>query len=168
MNNNIDHPNAPAAKQISAQRLMQIKAEIAKLKQKVEHRGGVKLALVDRLERYSDKLKTNLASFAETDFIKNLLLQMLKDLDTREEVLDTGFFFFFKKNLLVQALSFGGRFFSLKTTYSPPPLFFRTALSTTEAELADHTAKLVNYEKELVEHFFLFPSQQPSIRDLTH
>ena len=93
MNNNIDHPNAPAAKQISAQRLMQIKAEIAKLKQKVEHGGGVKLALVDRLERYSNKLKTNLASFAETDFIKNLLLQMLKDLDMREEVLDTGFFF---------------------------------------------------------------------------
>jgi hypothetical protein len=51
------------------------------------------LALVDRLERYSNKLKTNLASFAETDFIKNLLLQMLKDLDMREEVLDTGFFF---------------------------------------------------------------------------
>ena len=36
MNNNIDHPNAPAAKQISAQRLLQIKAEIAKLKQKVD------------------------------------------------------------------------------------------------------------------------------------
>jgi hypothetical protein len=110
MNNNIDHPNAPAAKQISAQRLMQIKAEIAKLKQKVEHGGGVKLALVDRLERYSNKLKTNLASFAETDFIKNLLLQMLKDLDTREEVLDTGFFFL-EKNVLVQALSNGADFF---------------------------------------------------------
>jgi hypothetical protein len=167
MNNNIDHPNAPAAKQISAQRLMQIKAEIAKLKQKVEHRGGVKLALVDRLERYSNKLKTNLASFAETDFIKNLLLQMLKDLDTREEVLDTGFFFFTNKPSCASTIDRGG-FFSLKTTYSPPPLFFRTALSTTEAELADHKAKLVNYEKELVEHFFLFFSQKPSIRDLTH
>ena len=60
MNTNIDHPNAPAAKQISAQRLMQIKAEIAKLKQKVEHGGGVQLALVDRLERYSNSVKRDL------------------------------------------------------------------------------------------------------------
>jgi len=115
MNPDIEHPNAPPAeKQISHQRLMQVKAEIAKLRNKAQAGDGVKLAMVNKLEAYSNKLQTKLASFAETDFIKNLLLQMLKDLDTREEVIDS-------------------------------------ALSDTETELASHKAKLVEYEKELVD-----------------
>jgi len=97
----------------------------------------------------------------------------------REEVLDTGFFFkktkpvfasnhrFVLRNktrtaLSTEALSTTRRFFSCFVLfYLFSIFFFRTALSTTEAELADHKAKLVNYEKELVEHFFL--SQKSSI-----
>ena len=100
--------------------------------------------------RYSNTLKTNLASFAETDYIKNLLLQMLNDLDTREEVLDTGFFFGITKSRT--ALSTTRAVFFCSLTF--PPFLLRTALSTTEAELADHKVKLVNYEKELVDLFF--------------
>jgi len=83
MNPNIDHPNAPAeAKEPSPAKLALIKKEIAKLKARAANGDGVKLALVNKLE-------SKLASFAETDFIKDLLLQMLKDLDTREEVLES-------------------------------------------------------------------------------
>jgi len=81
MNPDIEHPNAPAAKAPSPQKLKLIKAEIAKLKASAAQGHGVKLAMVNKLE-------SKLASFAETDYIKELLLQMLKDLDTREEVID--------------------------------------------------------------------------------
>jgi len=83
MNPDIDHPNAPlqAKAPIPHAKLLQIKAEIKKLKQKAMLGDGVKLALVNKLE-------SKLASFAETDYVKNLLEQMLKDLELREEVLD--------------------------------------------------------------------------------
>jgi hypothetical protein len=82
MNPDIDHPNAPAAAKapLPPAKLAQIKAEIKKLKEKAMMGDGVKLALVNKLE-------SKLASFAETDFVKNLLEQMLKDLELREEVL---------------------------------------------------------------------------------
>ena len=81
-NENIDHPNA-VEKQPSPAKLKQIKAEIAKLKQRAAAGdGGIKLAMINKLE-------TKLASFAESDYVKELLLQMLKDLALREEVLES-------------------------------------------------------------------------------
>jgi len=83
MNPDIEHPNAPLAAKAppSHAKLLQIKAEIKKLKEKAEIGDGVKLAMVNKLE-------SKLASFAETDYVKDLLEQMLKDLALREEVLD--------------------------------------------------------------------------------
>jgi len=86
----IDHPNAeepPAAAEekavVSKAKLAQVKKEIAKLKTRVAAGdSGIKLAMINKLE-------SKLASFAETDFIKNLLMQMLKELDMRDEVLDS-------------------------------------------------------------------------------
>jgi hypothetical protein len=81
-NENIDHPNA-VTKQPSPAKLKQIKAEIAKLKQRAAAGdGGIKLAMINKLE-------TKLASFAESDYVKDLLTQMLKDLALREEVLES-------------------------------------------------------------------------------
>lgn len=81
-NENIDHPNA-VEKQPSPAKLKQIKAEIAKLKQRAAAGdAGIKLAMINKLE-------SKLASFAESDYVKELLLQMLKDLALREEVLES-------------------------------------------------------------------------------
>ena len=43
---------------------------------------GIKLAMINKLE-------SKLASFAESDYVKDLLTQMLKDLALREEVLES-------------------------------------------------------------------------------
>lgn len=59
-------------------------------------------------------LQSKLANFAESDEVKKLLTSMLKDLDQREEIMDT-------------------------------------ALAETLTELTAHKAKLVDYEKQVVD-----------------
>merc|ERR1711906_52425 len=44
---------------------------------------------IDHPNAVINKLETKLASFAESDYVKELLLQMLKDLALREEVLES-------------------------------------------------------------------------------
>jgi len=87
--------------------LAQVKAKIAELKKEAVDGGPISLQQVNLLQ-------SKLANFAESDEVKTLLTNMLKDLDQRESTINT-------------------------------------ALSTTEAELKDHQAKLVDYEKQVVE-----------------
>jgi len=87
--------------------LAQVKAKIAELKKEAVDGGPISLQQVNLLQ-------SKLANFAESDEVKTLLTNMLKDLDTREETINA-------------------------------------SLKTTEDELADHKAKLVDYEKQVVE-----------------
>jgi hypothetical protein len=98
---------ASKAKKTSSLTLAQVKAKIAELKKEAVDGGPISLQQVNLLQ-------SKLANFAESDEVKTLLTNMLKDLDQRESTINT-------------------------------------ALSTTEAELKDHQAKLVDYEKQVVE-----------------
>jgi len=62
--------------------LSQVKAKIAELKQEAVAGGPISLREVDLLQ-------SKLANFAETDEVKDLLGNMLKDLDLRESVIDS-------------------------------------------------------------------------------
>jgi hypothetical protein len=98
---------ASKAKKTSSLTLAQVKAKIAELKKEAVDGGPISLQQVNLLQ-------SKLANFAESDEVKTLLTNMLKDLDQREEVIDQ-------------------------------------SLKTTEDELNDHKAKLVDYEKQVVD-----------------
>jgi len=87
--------------------LAEVKGKIAELKKEAAMGGPISLQQVNLLQ-------SKLANFAESDEVKNLLNNMLKDLDQREAVIDT-------------------------------------ALSETEKELEEHKAKLVDFEKQVVD-----------------
>ena len=70
-----------AAKKADAQTLKELKAKVAELKLQAAQGGAIQLRQVNILQQ-------KLASFAETDEVKNLLMGMLKDLDMREDVID--------------------------------------------------------------------------------
>ena len=69
-----------AAKKADSAVLKQLNAKIAELKIAAASGGAISLRQVDMLQ-------TKLASFAETDAIKELIYGMLKDLNLRKEVL---------------------------------------------------------------------------------
>merc|ERR1712216_513477 len=87
--------------------LAQVRSKIAELKQEAVAGGPISLKQIQLLQ-------SKLANFAESDEVKTLLNNMLKDLDVREDVI-------------------------------------KKAQAETEAELKDHEAKLVEYEKEVVD-----------------
>merc|ERR1712205_157810 len=57
------------------------KAKVAELKLQATKGGAIQL-------RQVNVLQSKLASFAESDEVKQLILGMLKDLETREDILD--------------------------------------------------------------------------------
>lgn len=61
--------------------LKSLKAKVAELKLQATKGGAIQL-------RQVNVLQSKLASFAESDEVKNLILGMLKDLETREDILD--------------------------------------------------------------------------------
>jgi hypothetical protein len=65
----------------SAATLKQLKAKVAELKIQAAKGGAIQLRQVNILQQ-------KLASFAESDAVKDLLMGMLKDLETREDVID--------------------------------------------------------------------------------
>ena len=87
--------------------LAQVRSKIAELKQEAVAGGPISLKQIQLLQ-------SKLANFAESDEVKTLLNNMLKDLDVREDVI-------------------------------------KKAQAETEAELKDHEAKLIEYEKEVVD-----------------
>ena len=70
-----------ANKARSAQTLKTLKAKVAELKLEASKGGAIQLRQVNILQ-------SKLASFAESDAVKDLLMGMLKDLETRESVID--------------------------------------------------------------------------------
>jgi len=87
--------------------LAQVRAKIGELKKEAIAGGPISLSQINLLQ-------SKLANFAESDEVKQLLENMLKDLDQRETVITK-------------------------------------ALSDTEKELEEHQAKLVDYEKQVVD-----------------
>jgi hypothetical protein len=65
----------------SAATLKQLKAKVAELKIQAAKGGAIQLRQVNILQQ-------KLASFAESDAVKDLLMGMLKDLETRDDVID--------------------------------------------------------------------------------
>ena len=98
-----------ASKAVKPQQLTlkEVKAKIAELKQEAVAGGPISLKEVNLLQ-------SKLANFAESDEVKNLLTNMLKDLDSRESVINQ-------------------------------------ALESSKKELEEHQAKLVDYEKQVVD-----------------
>jgi hypothetical protein len=70
-----------AAKKADAQALKELKAKVAELKLQAAKGGAIQLRQVNILQQ-------KLASFAESDAVKDLLMGMLRDLQTREDVID--------------------------------------------------------------------------------
>jgi len=87
--------------------LAEVKGKIAELKKEAAMGGPISLQQVNLLQ-------SKLANFAESDEVKNLLQNMLKDLDQRQGVINA-------------------------------------ALAETQKELDEHKAKLVDYEKQVVD-----------------
>jgi len=99
--------SATKAKRTSTLTLDEVKSKIKELKKEAVAGGPISLKEVNLLQ-------SKLANFAESDEVKKLLTSMLKDLDQREEIMDT-------------------------------------ALAETLTELTAHKAKLVDYEKQVVD-----------------
>lgn len=70
-----------AAKKADAQALKELQAKVAELKLQAAKGGAIQLRQVNILQQ-------KLASFAESDAVKDLLMGMLKDLQTREDIID--------------------------------------------------------------------------------
>jgi len=69
-----------AEKARSASTLKQLKAKVAELKLQAAKGGAIQLRQVNLLQ-------SKLASFAESDAVKDLIMGMLKDLETREDII---------------------------------------------------------------------------------